>query len=285
MKILFPNNIYLLRGNHEDLNYQVDIYNKASLPQNKESDSLDKNESAPDLKAQMTFYKEVKEKYATCDQNTLEKLGENICKFYNSLSLAAVVSNNDGNKFLCIHGGIPNLNFKIEENTRNIKKPINLFPGLTPSNMLWNQRCEIFENTPINSYLRAKCFNKSQRGPRAKVFNFYHLHKFLEENSLDFMVSGHVHYNSVLNFCLSDNPSAPIHITLTSTDIHPYSTPSILKVSPKNEFSFQKLYEESSQFPENSSKLNFKFKVSSLLNSGLGPIMVDNFSNTLPEKL
>ena len=106
LKVLFPNNIYLIRGNHE-------------------TESMTANNG---------FKKECLSKYT-------ESVYKSFIKSFNFLSIAAVLNK----KVFCVHGGI-SPHIKSLHDLISIKKPINEPFNEMLSDIFWSDPCDSIEN-------------------------------------------------------------------------------------------------------------------------------------------
>lgn len=98
-KVLYPNNVYIIRGNHEFVQ----------------------------MGHQFGFENEIIERFGT--NNIMEEFGTT----FSYLPLAVLLND----EYLCIHGGLaPNL-FSINQ-IRVIEKPFNDFDGIIPASILWS---------------------------------------------------------------------------------------------------------------------------------------------------
>ena len=104
MKIMFPRNTYVLRGNHE----------------------------CPEVNMMYGFLTECEERYGSEGKMVFNKINEVLC----SIPLCAIISK----KIFCVHGGIsPHLN-KIED-IKKINRFMNIPDGGLMCDLLWSDPC------------------------------------------------------------------------------------------------------------------------------------------------
>lgn len=151
LKILFPDNIYLLRGNHET-NYILECGQQSEGS---------------------TLFEECKN----------EGLGQGFYCFlqqeiFDNLSIAAIVFNS----FVCLHGGLPDVDLpNFLQVLSNFSKPVNCDDFLVYQ-LLWNDPTK---DSDISN------FGKSPRGLGAKVFGLNAINKFCQDNNYLMIIRGH----------------------------------------------------------------------------------------------
>lgn len=154
---LFPKDIILLKGNHEDIN----------------------------INERYGFREELKQKYSVREE--FEKMVDIFDLVYDYLSLVAITPNGS----FCVHGGIPSNMTSIDEISK-IPKPYSSMSLIKDKDLLnkyyeafyqiqWNDPSEDIESE----------FEESFRSYDAKVFNKTPLDQFLKTNNLLRVVRGH----------------------------------------------------------------------------------------------
>lgn len=209
LKILYPNKIYLLRGNHEfdamcsQYGFKKEILNyhnpKKVTPTTSPSEvnftedyQITNSNSINFDEIDDEKSKKKKEKFVSqetrCDDyfanhvnshcyKYSEKLYDAIIEVFSYMPIASIVN---GTNF-CIHGGLSPLLDRIEKITKTIQRPIdNIDKNLLLTDLLWGD--------PTSS--SDSFFSENPRG-RGKLFNGVSVIKFLKNNFLTRMIRGH----------------------------------------------------------------------------------------------
>ena len=150
-KILYPKNVYLLRGNHE----------------------------AKDICYRDGFKKEIVYRF----RRSLAIL--NFIDIFNHLPIAAIIEN----KIFCVHGGIArqlfhNENRSIREIISSIPRPIDIVPNTLPFDLLWSDPIHKRDATPIG-------WIRNSRGREVRSFGHDVINNFLNKFNLQLIFRGH----------------------------------------------------------------------------------------------
>ncbi|KAK8885854.1 hypothetical protein M9Y10_041311 [Tritrichomonas musculus] len=152
MKVLWPKNIYLIRGNHE----------------------------FPDMWDKSGFFYELNTIYGSNSNNNRNadnksmKAVDSFAKAFSFIPLAAVLYG----KFLCVHGGI-GPQFMNYKNLNEIERPLTCYDFEPVSSILWSDPSESVET-----------FMPSTRGS-GFMFGPKSLHDFLQSQNLSLLIRGH----------------------------------------------------------------------------------------------
>lgn len=152
LKTVFPNNVYLLRGNHED-----DYARKINW-----------------VYGNKTLYDECK---SSCGE-TSQSVYEAFCHIFNNLSIAAVVLNS----FFCVHGGIPHYVGDSFKDLSELKKPIFVNDSPLVKQFLWNDPMHVSSSDG---------FNSSHRGEGILLFGEGPVSDFCRAYNFSMIIRGH----------------------------------------------------------------------------------------------
>ena len=183
LKIIQPDNFFLLRGNHEfdslcsQYGFKDEILNfhDPKKPKNSSNQQINVDDS------DFTSPQYEDEYYPNHNDIGCYKYSETLydafVKTFAYLPIAAIVNN----KTFCIHGGISPRLENIKSLNKSIVRPINSFEESTLfADVVWSDPSENFESM----------FEENPRG-RGYLFNEYSLIKFLSDNSLDKIIRAH----------------------------------------------------------------------------------------------
>jgi len=174
LKVKFPKNIFLIRGNHEDIN--LNKYN-GLIDECKEklNDNINDNESIFIL----------------------------LNDLFNYLPFGIIIDQN----ILCIHSGIGN-NIKLISDIENIKRPINIDLNNKESivyQLLYSE-CQENENynIKINNYENNNNNNNDNNKNICKFYSKNHLNEFMTENKIELIITSHKFINDGIKSFFND---------------------------------------------------------------------------------
>ena len=177
MKVLFPKNVYLLRGNHEEkeTNERYGLYDEIQRVYGDQSIPLDaKPEEAHFLQSQLVNIEEVVDEGEEDERDpSAKEIWERMNNVFDYLPLACVLNDTT----FCVHGGISKHMHSLED-IEKIKLPLTAFTPLV-TDLLWSDPCE-----PLQHY------SNNERG-RGCMFGANAIAKFLKDTGMEQIVRGH----------------------------------------------------------------------------------------------
>ncbi|KAK8865169.1 hypothetical protein M9Y10_010704 [Tritrichomonas musculus] len=174
IKLLYPDEFFLIRGNHE-FDSICSLYGfKDEILNNYQFNHKNKNSNHNNIDPNKLPFPTIP--ITNCHMYT-EKLYDAFIQAFSYLPISAILNKTT----LCIHGGIcPDFNF-VKEIQSKIKRPINSFDeSKLLKNLLWSDPSHNTDNM----------FTENQRGCGYQ-FNYEALNFFLQKNSLKRLVRGH----------------------------------------------------------------------------------------------
>lgn len=207
MKILKPNDFYLLRGNHE-FNSMCSCYgfkNEILNYHNPQKSNQMENEKIKSKKTdEINFNFDDVEKdqsrlnddvyFANHANMNCYKYTENLynafMKAFSFLPICAIINNTS----ICIHGGLTPLLDKVENIQKQIQRPITDFDqSLLLSDIIWGD--------PTKK--QSQIYSENQRG-RGKLFNGPAVVNFLRNNNLKRLIRGHECVNNGIEILFNE---------------------------------------------------------------------------------
>lgn len=202
LKVLKPNQYYLLRGNHEfdslcsfyGFKKEILNYHNPQKPDEmtkKPSKHKFKEEKHIDFEYDDEFEEEedqVQLQETRCDDyyanhvnincyKYTDKLYQSFLRAFSYMPISSIINKSS----LCLHGGLTPLLTKIDDIRNNIKRPISNFEeNILLSDIMWSDPSE---NLP-------SFYCENQRG-RGKLFNGTVVVNFLKNNNLKRLIRGH----------------------------------------------------------------------------------------------
>ena len=186
MKILFPKNVYLLRGNHEEkeTNERYGLYDEIQKVYGENSIPLDnKPEESHFLQSQLINIQEVLDEGEEQEKvPSAQEIWERMNNVFDYLPLACVLNETT----FCVHGGISKHLHSLED-IEKIKLPLTTFSPLV-TDLLWSDPCE-----PLQHY------SNNERG-KGCMFGANAIAKFLKDTNMEIVVRGHQCINKGVQF-------------------------------------------------------------------------------------
>lgn len=211
LKILYPNNYYLLRGNHEFdvICSQYGFKNEFTLSNIPKGNSLPKftkykssNLDSPDSNKSSNiddgfpeddyFGPVFKTPYILRQYHYNETLYQAFIKAFSYLPLCAIINNTS----ICLHGGISPQLAKVDDIRNSIQRPIDNFDNELLCDLLWGDPSK--RSSKISGF-----YQENPRG-KGKIFSGVAVSDFLKNNFLRRLIRGHECVNSGIESRFND---------------------------------------------------------------------------------